>query len=630
MDRAVTDSQDAPKKRTSRLFGLALVGTALLALALQAGMYVSVIDKTVGTFASLGRTQLFGARVTRLEVGIVKSDRNAQLAGSNPEYYFDLARQWEAVLKREGIRYRLIGDNDLTAGIDTDLDVVVLPRVVALSPMQKANLRTYLSQGKGVIASGPVGVRDNDGQWAGWQFFSEITGLQSPRTVRVLDSVYLTFRGHNYFSDKVPAGFTVDLPRQEVTLGSTAEPDAFWSDWRNRPALEASTPAQLTLATHNRYRSGRGAWFGFTETALGKQGKDRRTLDDYMASMVRWSGQQPVAVLADWPGRSRGAAVIADEIVDSPQSAMPAAELMKREQVRATFVLSPAQAVAGRNVLKSLAEAGEVAASPDAPEVLEQPGAARQTEQLRLVRADAGASGMVPVLGFQAPVGVLSKDSLKAIEDSGYRWFFDRSTGGRAIPELTERVTTGLLRMRQPGVTRIYATAPGDVETVAAYDGPTPWGEGLAEQFHQEIRRTADVGGLYTLFMRSDVLGAPENLHVLQSVIGRMKKESVWIATAGEVADWWSARDRIHVESHLVNAHRIRVAVTNRGGDTLPGVSVRLFLPWRPQKVRVLPAIVGRGVPNTQLLDKDDALELDFAPLLPQTSYVFLIALDER
>ena len=613
-----------------RFFGVALTATALLALALQAAMYVLVIDKTVGTFSSLGRTQLFDSRLGRLEVAILKSEVNGRLTSSNPEYYYDLARQWEAVLRREGIRYSLITDQDVANGPDQRFNVLILPRTVCLNARQKTRIREFLMQGKGVVASGAVGVRDGDGQWEGWSFFTELTGLQSPRTTRVLDTVYLTFQGRSFFSDEVPAGYTLDLPRQEITLGTAAAPDAYWSDWRNNPALPDMTPAQATVAAHHRYRGGRVAWFGVSEIALAKQASERRTFDDYLAALVRWSGRQPLAIVADWPGAHRAAALIVEEVIENAHSAQAAANLLRQEQVPATFIVSPDIARTGRPVLKSLSDAGEVAARAEHAEALEVPGVQQQAEQLRTVRLQTAGYGSVPVLGFSAPQTNLSNDSLRALEETGYEWFLDRSTPDRTTPQIVESSVAGWFRSRHSSVTRIFGTAPSDVEMVAAHDGPTPWGDQLAFEFHREFRRNLDLGGLHTLFLRSDLVGSPENLNVLRSIVSRMKQERVWLATATSIARWWSSRDKIHVESHLVNAHRIRVAVTNRGGDTVSGVNVRMYLPWRTQKIRVLPAIVGRGVPSTRLLDHDDVLQLDFAPLLPQTSYVFLIALDER
>jgi hypothetical protein len=80
----------------------------------------------------------------------------------------------------------------------------------------------------------------------------------------------------------------------------------------------------------------------------------------------------------------------------------------------------------------------------------------------------------------------------------------------------------------------------------------------------------------------------------------------------------------------MINRRRIRLAITNRGVDPVNEASILLQLPFRPRKVRLVPAVHGRQLPSFRMIEGQESMRLDFPEVPGQTSYVFLVALDEE
>lgn len=168
------------------------------------------------------------------------------------------------------------------------------------------------------------------------------------------------------------------------------------------------------------------------------------------------------------------------------------------------------------------------------------------------------------------------------------------------------------------------------MEVIAQYRRPGALGVDLADGFVRDFRLTEFVGGLYTLSFRSDLIGAPENTHILRSVIKTMKGDRAWITSGEQIAAWWSQREKVKVESQMISPTRIRIAITNRSNRPMQNVSAYVYLPRRPKMVRLIPLMLDRMTPRPEMMNgADDVLRLEFPELKPEQSYVGLIVLDE-
>jgi hypothetical protein len=615
--------------RRSTHFGAWLAFSLIVAVCLQAWIFSAILDKTVGPIRNLAQTF---RNSPEIRVALLKSGNSALLSEPNPEDYFDAVRQWEIALTEAGVPFGVIADQDLTPEIASNSTVLVLPSAVCLSNEQRAAIHTLAKAGVGIVASGAIGARDANCVWRGWDFLTSVTGVQKPEAAPVTQGAFAIFRGGQYFSEVVPAGFRVELPPQELVFGTVKAPDVYRSDGRLHPA-QGDSPEEVALAAHGAYQGSRMVWLGFKETLTEGSGKDQRAaLNQYMAHSVLWVGRQPLAAFGNWPNRSRAAVLLA-ETIDTPESAAPAAAVLRQERVSATYLLMSSKAGNAPAALRRLKEHGEIASGGDTTDAFAEQDEGSQTARLVKARAELEGLGSAPIVGFDPPQQVWDASTVDALRNAGYSYYFDRSEFRRAVPQLIihKEETKWFLPPREVELARISTSGATDMEVIARYRRPGALGADLADGFVRDFRLTEFVGGLYTLSFRSDLLGAPANTHILRAVIQTMKGDRAWITSGEQLTAWWSQREKVKVESRMISPTRIRIAITNRSSRPMQNASVYVYLPRRPKMVRVIPVMLDRMTPHPEMLNGgDDVLRLEFPVLKPELSYVGLIVMDEK
>ena len=610
------------------LFGLWFGLIVLAVLAVQVVLYLLVVENTIGPFTLFGKvTAPHPAMAREFKVALLRSENTARMSHERPEYYYDLERNWESVFRESHIPYRVLSDQQMSAGAPDDYPVLVLPWATCLGDAERKAISGAVARGAGLVASGALGSRAADCSWKGWDYLTQSTGIRAPYTVQASAGFTAAFRGARFFSDGIPAGYNLELPRQEFVAGNAGLPDIFWSDWKLRPA-QGSNPGNTTLAVHTTRGQGRVVWFGFEESPPAGPAAARAALRHYMEASVRWAGRQPIGVVNDWPGRHPAAVLVAEE-VQQMGSAAESADLLRQEQIAAVFFCNSEVARTSPAVLRKLESAGEVGSAGDSADPFGDQQTAIQTERLLRARHQLENFAPLKVTGFDPPQGSANPETAASVTNAGYLYFLDGSDVRRAVPELLASSGSSLLPIPRAEIARIYRSASDDFEIVANYRGPEPWGDDLAQAFLDEFQRIEYVGGLYPLVFRSDLLGAPQNLHILRKVVERIKSEPVWIASGESLVRWWSQRDKLRVDVRRISTHRLRVAITNRGQFDINDAGVQVYLPYHPRRLRISSTVLRLQLPHSELVGDDDILRLDLPALRRQSSYVLLVSLDQ-
>ena len=603
------------------------IATIVVVLCLQGIAYLLMMDATVGPMKFFSREQPPDASLVRdVKAVLLRSQATAKLWAENPDTYYIRAKYWSEMLKRAGIPFKEVSDTELAASLK-DANLLVLPGAICLDNAQRQAIRDFLAAGNSVIASGPVGARDANCDWIGYGFFSSLTGAQGAEGLTPLTTTHVSFRGDQFYSERVPPGYLVALPSQELTLANASQPDAFWSDWMLRPT-EGRPLTTVGLALHSTREPGRGrvVWFGFEEILPAERSQDQAMLNAYYQAALRWVSKQPVAVVGTWPRGSRAAAIVAQNVHGDYGNAQSVAELMQQEGVPGVFFVSAQGAKANREALRTFQSAGEVGSAGDTEEPLSGQTVLRQTR--RLLDARQTLEGFVRgrVTGYAPPQGLADPFTVQALYESGHQYYLNEMAVSRAVPELVEFSTSPLFPLQKAEVAKFFRTASDDLE-VLANSGPGE--DGLAAAFLNDARRLSYVGGVYTLYFQSYLLGSSEYRNVLRQVLEGLKAQPVWLTTGREVIAWWSARHKVQVQCKKIGAQRLELSLANLGEADLDNASVYVYLPYRPKKVEVRSNLFRLRAPEFQLLDHDDILRMDFPRLAGQTNYAYLILLDE-
>src|SRR5579859_342139 len=609
-------------------YGFFLAVTALIAFCLEGILYLLMLGNTLGPFKIFSKEEPVSQAMARgVKVAILRSQSSASLFSENPQAFAIPERQWERLLSSEGMPPRVVSDSDLAQGLG-DATVLILPGSACLGKDQRTTILNFIKSGKGVIASGPVGTRNASCEWQGWDFLTGLTGAQGASTFAPTTNVDLTFRGQLYFSEKIPTGLKLEVPSQELTLLNAGEPDAYLSDWMLRPA-EGKPISAVALAVHHMIATGRVVWFGFNNVLPAERDVDQSRIDHYLVSSVYWAARQPLAILGNWPQKNLSAALIAVEVQQDFANAEALSSLLKAEGLPATFFCASDEAGAKPQIVKDFQSIGEVASLGTTGKPLQGQLPRAQAEQLHQSKSAMEKIEPGKVLGYAPPEGLFDSATIVALDDAGFRYEINTMDVTRAVPEIVDFTSSVFFPFQKDEVSKIFRTSSDDFDILANYHGPDQPGTDLADAFLSDFRRISYLGGVYTLYIHSYLLGQPKYHDTLKNVLDQIRTQPVWVTTGSKLVDWWAARNKVEVQSSKISVHRIRIDVANKGLADLENASVYVYLPYQPKNIQISATVFRLRSPKFQMLDHDDVLRIDFPRLSAQTNYTYIVQMDE-
>lgn len=609
-------------------YGFYLALSMLIAICLESIIYLMMLGNTLGPFKIFSKEESVNQAMARgVKVAILHSQSSASLFSENPLAFAIPERQWERLLSHEGIPPRVVSDSELAQGLG-DATVLILPGAACLGKDERTTILNFLKGGKGVIASGPVGTRNASCEWQGWDFLTGLTGAQGASTFAPTTNVDLTFRGQMYFSEKIPTGLKLEVPSQELTLLNAGEPDAYLSDWMLRPA-EGKPISAVALAVHHLIATGRVVWFGFNNVLAAERDVDQSRIDHYLVSSVYWAARQPLAILGNWPQKNLSAALIAVEVQQDFANAQALSSLIKSEGLPATFFCASEEGGAKPQIVKDFQSIGEVASLGTTGKPLQGQLPRTQADQLHQSKLDLEKIEPGKVLGYAPPEGLSDTATIVALDDAGYRYEINEMAVTRAVPEIVDFTSSVFFPFQKNEVSKIFRTSSDDFDIIANYHGPDQTGADLAEGFLSDFRRISYLGGVYTLYIHSYLLGQPVYHDTLKKVLDNIRSQPVWSTTGGNLINWWTARNKVEVQSSKISDHRVRIDVANKGLADLKNASVYLYLPYHPDNIQISAIVFRLQSPKFQLLGHDDILRVDFPRLSAQTNYTYIVQMDE-
>lgn len=611
-------------------YGFYLALSMLIAICLEGIIYLLMLGNTLGPFKVFSKEVPVSQAMARgVKVAILRSQSSASLYSENPQAFALPERQWERLLSHEGMPARVVSDSDLAQGLG-DATVLILPGTACLGKDQRTTILNFLKSGKGVIASGPVGTRNANCEWQGWDFLTGLTGAQGASTFTPSTNVDLTFRGQLYFSEKIPTGLKLEVPSQELTLLNAGEPDAYLSDWMLRPA-ESKPISAVALAVHHMNATGRVVWFGFNNVLPAERDVDQSRIDHYLVSSVYWAARQPLAILGNWPQKNLSAALIAIEVQQDFANAEALSSLIKSEGLPATFFCASEEAGAKPQIVKDFQSIGEVASLGTTGKPLQGQLPRAQAEQLHQSKLDLEKIEPGKVLGYAPPEGLSDTATIVALDDAGYRYELNDMAVTRAVPEIVDFTSSVFFPFQKDEVSKIFRTSSNDFDILANDHNPDQSDTGLADAFLSDFRRISYLGGVYTLYLHSYLLGQPEYHETVKNVLDHIRAQPAWVTTGSKLVDWWTARNKVEVQTSKITGsdHRVRIDVANKGLADVDNASVYVYLPYHPNKIQISAIVFRLRSPKFQMLDHDDVLRIDFPRLSAQTNYTYIVQMDE-
>jgi peptidoglycan/xylan/chitin deacetylase (PgdA/CDA1 family) len=238
----------------------------------------------------------------------------------------------------------------------------------------------------------------------------------------------------------------------------------------------------------------------------------------------------------------------------------------------------------------------EIASRGDRPVPLA--GHPRTEQERRLARsrhALEGAAGRTPVRGVHPPNEDIDELTLHASAGAGYDYILGDPSYDRAYPRWAQIARRGVAVLSRAG-------AGDDYEHVVRTGIRDP--KQVADRFLQDLRRVQDLGGLYVLNLRPDVLASEPLRPALDRILKEARASRSWLTTAAEVSTWVRRRQGVRV---LVDPGSTHVRVINDGAEPLEQLELEVYSD-EPSPRRVALPSLPRGEQRTLAVGSDLAL----------------------
>lgn len=480
-----------------------------------------------------------------------------------------LLKQWREYLKQHNRPYREIADPAALADIGNA--VIIVPSALALDEAERKALAEHHRKGGSILATGPFAARDGAGNWVGWGLMQQLFGA------RVIDEVE-TSDEKNFLVTAADIPLTVGFPSgSRFWVGKTPE---------NLLRFEGGQVAARFM-DWSRTWDGKGAsvvfgekdgarWvlYGFSENAWDGAPTPLRTLSD---GAIDWLQRKPVAVVGSWPAGYRAAHVITMNVDEGIENAVNFAANLDALKMRGTFFLVADAAARTPGSVKTLSMGHEIAYHGDGNQGFKDQPKAEQEKRIKDMQRTVGAAISLdrPIVGFRAPGESYDARTEEVLQAVGLQYHaVDPNRTDARLPLFAKANKATLAK----DIVVLPRTQRDDV--VHLQRGEVALNEVIGVM-KGDLAMMVEEGALGMLsvhsrnFTRDSVMSQAVPAYLLALAELRPR---VWLATAGEVADWWRKRENVKVALNVLGK-RYELEVSNLGDASVEGITAIVYHP---------------------------------------------------
>lgn len=484
----------------------------------------------------------------------------------NPKAYDDALDSWERFLTGAGATVERVTPEMAEAGSSNVLVVAATP---CLSPAARRAMRTAGQRGRGVIFTGITGVRDEGCREIGYGLLAELVSASRADTVAPSTGQYVTIAGGSPLALDVPPGSRLELRSAPHVAVRHRGRDAYYSDRDLNPLPVEQTTLVDGAVVHEVSAARRTVYFGFEPGTLADRPWETAMMQLIVRNAVALAAGVPMATMDAWPAGYSAAAVVAQDVEDEFENAKPALDTLLAAKVPGTFFVVSDLARGHEDLTRAMASAGEVGTHTENHARL---GGDFEVQRQRLSVTQADLTTMLgqPIRGMRPPEEQFDELSLKAWKNVGGSYVFGSNDGRSASPEMVQV-------SNEPFVL-IGRVVDDDFLTIRRANIFEP--RRLAEDQLRAFEKVRELGGLFVMSYHSNMLARPKTIAALGIVARALKADTtVWLTTAGAVADWWMTRHGLGATTARESKDVLAVTVRNGGAVASPASSVTVSLP---------------------------------------------------
>jgi len=601
-------------------FGNLILG--LLFLILCVYLAFLLLKNFYGELQMPSKPLLTGLVEGKSKIAILKSTYTKLNIPELAEWQNANLAEWENYLRNRRLVYRVITSKDLETGIK-GYNLLILPSAFSLSEKEKSAIRKFLSAGGGVLATGALGARNEEGEWQGWTFLSSLFGVEVTGEIGQKNKVSasLTLKANSPLSRHIPPGFrlevtTYDRPLVVKAVEPRTSPLGYWYDFRAFPDLPFMEIDKNCGLVYGEYRQGRFVWVGFELGAVVGAKFHQVVWDRLLSNSISWLRKEPVAWLNPWPCADKEAKAAVVFVCDAEHRylhALNALRVLNNQGISGTFFLVPEEAVNNPQATKTLAEYGEIGLHGVAV-YRWQPYEEQFTRLKKGKELIEDLTGK-KVWGFRPPEELYDSSTIKALMELGFDYI--------CADSLQDRTCPSLIGIRKKTLLTLPKAERGDYELLIK-DSLRDTME-IFNALQNDFLRIYDVQGAYFLLYHSHLLCTEKNIPALKRFVEFCKGKSVWFATCKEIADWWQGFDNVFVNAKRRGRSRIVLNISNNSSIMVKDIRLFIAPPQPVRTVSIKAELVGVKIPQYELSDDGKVVVLKINSLKPHSNQTYFI-----
>ena len=545
------------------------------------------------------------------------SDRVILYASSSSKTYFaGLGGNYEVLLApwRNYFQSRKVDFREIQSASQLRKEqsgVLILPSAVALGDDERVEILAFRAKGGAILCTWATGTRNGNGDWQGWQFLQNLGARVIGEIPTTASANNLILTGESPVSHRQGAGQRITLTKtSEAMLRATGEVVAGRFMNRSRVIDDERRSEGAVIFTETRESYGRVAYFAFAES-----GWEAQTLGahDLISDTLQWLRREPAIIQGAWPNGKRAAQVIEMDTEEGFANAAAFASLMKSIDYRSNFYVTTSAGKLFPQVLTPLARDFELGYLGDTYASFKDQAPAVQEQRLRAMQSEL--SSVLPELkgitGFRAPTEGYDATTEMLLQKVGIRHHTagpESSSARLPLLRQTEGVKSTdslvVLPRTQRNDINLYQEKLTAEQTTRA----------LIDDFDLAV----DTGSLGLLSVHSRNFSADSVMAAaMPGFLAHLKERRalVWLASAGQVADWWRERERFKLSSSI-NGKRLVFNITITGQQPFNGATVIVTTPQRGVQTTVVGDTVTMVRPTVSKID-DYRAALVFESLAP-------------
>ena len=494
--------------------------------------------------------------------------------------------------------------------------VLILPSALSLSAEERTEIQAYRAKGGSILITWATGTRNGKGEWEGWQLL-ESMGVKLLGEIPVTDDARnLTLTGESPVSHRLPSG-------SRIWMDKTSEPllrvkgDMVAARFMDFARIVDETRRDEGAVVYSEPKGGlnRTAYFAFAESSWESHPLAAYDLID---DTIQWLQREPALARASWPNGKASAQVIEMDTEQGFPNALPFATMMQSLDYRATFYVLTSVGKLFPDVLTKLAREFEVGYHADVHDSFKGQPANIQEQRIQNMKTEMAS--VVPdisrITGFRAPTEGYDATTELLLQKAGIRHH-------TADPARTEGRLPIFVKQDDVATENALVVLPRTQRDDINLTKQNLSVEQTQAELIEDFDLAVDTGALGLLSVHSQNFAPDSTLSkampgFLEHV--KTRRAQIWLASAGQVADWWRNRERFKL-SYGNSGRRLEFNVTITGKTPLTGATVIAMLPQKGFLPEVESLKIGMPKPVVTRID-DFRASVVFG-LLPPGNYAY-------